>query len=160
MKKIYANDWALIVMEKEQITLNHPSTIYTDDDVDVILAETEELLLTEIARLSPEQFTELPEIGEWVDADRVYRYGDKMVRCVQGHNRTIYEPEQTPALFIVIEPTGGDYPVWVQPAGAHDAYKIGDIVWYPTQGSQLYESLINGNVWSPTAHPAGWRLIS
>ena len=48
------------------------------------------------------------------------------------------------------------YPAFVQPTGAHDAYKIGDRVSF--NGSN-YESKINGNVWSPTAYPAGWQLI-
>jgi hypothetical protein len=45
---------------------------------------------------------------------------------------------------------------WVQPTGAHDAYNIGDFV---TFEGQVWESVIDGNVWSPTVHPDGWRLI-
>ena len=49
----------------------------------------------------------------------------------------------------------GDAPAeWVQPSGAHDAYQVGDRV---TFAGAVYESLIDGNVWSPTAHPAGWK---
>jgi hypothetical protein len=47
-------------------------------------------------------------------------------------------------------------PEWVQPTGAHDAYQKGDRVTF--QGS-VYESLIDANVWSPSAYPAGWLLI-
>lgn len=51
----------------------------------------------------------------------------------------------------------GDMPsVWLQPTGAHDAYSIGDRV---TFDSLLYVSTINGNVWSPADHPAGWDLV-
>ena len=54
------------------------------------------------------------------------------------------------------EPGGGtaSYPEWVQPSGAHDAYKTGDIVSY---NGKLYRSKIDGNVWSPDAYPAGWE---
>lgn len=45
---------------------------------------------------------------------------------------------------------------WLQPTGAHDAYQIGDLVTF--QG-QVYRSVINNNVWSPTGHPAGWELV-
>jgi hypothetical protein len=45
---------------------------------------------------------------------------------------------------------------WTQPTGGHDAYNIGDQV---TFNGQTWESVINGNVWSPAAHPAGWKLI-
>lgn len=43
---------------------------------------------------------------------------------------------------------------WVQPTGAQDAYNTGDRVTF--QGV-IYTSLIDGNVWSPTDHPAGWQ---
>jgi hypothetical protein len=53
---------------------------------------------------------------------------------------------------------GGGYPLWVQPTGATDAYHIGDKVHYmPTVKN--YESLIDGNTWSPEAYPAGWKEI-
>lgn len=51
-------------------------------------------------------------------------------------------------------PPPNEYPQWVQPTGGHDAYKIGDKV---TFNGQRYTSKINGNVWSPTAYPAGWQ---
>lgn len=53
------------------------------------------------------------------------------------------------------EPVTEEYPDWVQPTGAHDAYSIGDIVKY---NGKLYQSTINGNVWAPDAYPAGWTL--
>lgn len=50
---------------------------------------------------------------------------------------------------------GNEWPEWVQPTGAHDAYNIGDKV---TFQSKRYVSTINANVWSPTAYPQGWSL--
>lgn len=42
---------------------------------------------------------------------------------------------------------------WVQPGG-HNPYNTGDrVLW---QGS-VYESVMDGNAWSPTDHPAGWE---
>ena len=35
---------------------------------------------------------------------------------------------------------------FVQPSGAHDAYNLGDRVTY---NGRVYESILNGNVWSP-----------
>ena len=54
------------------------------------------------------------------------------------------------------EPGGETYPEWTQPTGAHDAYSKGDRVTY---GGKVYESLIDSNVWSPDAYPAGWQLV-
>ena len=48
-----------------------------------------------------------------------------------------------------------EWPEWVQPTGAHDAYNIGAKVTF--QGNR-YTSKINANVWSPTGYPAGWQL--
>lgn len=47
-------------------------------------------------------------------------------------------------------------PEWIQPTGAHDAYNIGDCV---TFKGNLYESMINANVWSPAVYAAGWKLL-
>lgn len=66
------------------------------------------------------------------------------------------EPEPEPELpeepTEPIEPT---IPEWVQP-DATTAYKKGDRVMFE---GKVYESAIDGNVWSPTAYPAGWQLI-
>ena len=45
---------------------------------------------------------------------------------------------------------------FVQPTGAHDAYNLGDRV---TFSGRVYESIINGNVWSPDVYPDGWTEI-
>lgn len=55
------------------------------------------------------------------------------------------------------EPDTPTVPEFVQPTGAHDAYKTGDRVLY---NGQVYESLMDGNVWSPDAYPAGWQLVT
>ncbi len=47
-------------------------------------------------------------------------------------------------------------PPWVQPTGAGDDYNLGDRV---TFEGKVYESLLASNVWSPTAYPAGWKLV-
>lgn len=45
---------------------------------------------------------------------------------------------------------------WVQPTGGHDAYNTGDRVMF--EGA-VWESVIDGNTWSPTDNPAGWTKI-
>ena len=57
------------------------------------------------------------------------------------------------------EPEPSDIPVWVQPTGAHNAYQTGDRVHYKTATDPVYESLVDGNVWSPDDYPAGWRQL-
>ena len=48
-------------------------------------------------------------------------------------------------------------PDFVQPTGAHDAYKKGDKVKFE---GKIYESLIDANSYSPSAYPAGWKEIT
>ena len=45
---------------------------------------------------------------------------------------------------------------WVRPTGAHDAYQTGDLV---TFEGAIYESTIDGNTWSPTEYPQGWKKV-
>lgn len=84
--------------------------------------------------------------------DRI-RYGDNLYRCVQAHtSQADWTPSATPALWTRVSVE--EWPEWMQPTGAQDAYSIGDKVTY--EGVR-YVSLIDGNVWSPAAHPAGWE---
>ena len=55
------------------------------------------------------------------------------------------------------KPSEPEYPDFVQPTGAHDAYKKGDIVRY---NGKLYQSLIDANAYSPDAYPQGWQEYS
>lgn len=54
------------------------------------------------------------------------------------------------------EPEEDEYPEYVQPTGAHDAYKVGDKITY---NGKKYECIFNGCVWTPDAYPAGWKLV-
>lgn len=54
------------------------------------------------------------------------------------------------------EPTN-EYPEYVQPTGAHDAYKIGDKI---TWNGKHYECVMNGCVWNPDDYPQGWKEVT
>lgn len=58
------------------------------------------------------------------------------------------EPEPTP------KPE--EYPEYVQPTGAHDAYHNGDKITY---NGKKYVCQMDGCVWTPDAYPAGWQLV-
>lgn len=82
----------------------------------------------------------------------------QLFKVVQAHtSRSDWLPDATPALYVAVGLDDDGYPVWAQPTGAHDAYNKGDIVNY---NGVLYESLIDGNVYSPDAYPAGWAVYS
>ena len=50
-----------------------------------------------------------------------------------------------------------EYPEFVQPTGAHDAYNIGDKVTY---NGKKYICQINGCVWAPDVYPQGWQEVT
>ena len=149
MKQILAMDWAVVQSDKESFVLNHPTTIFTDDNVMVEIADTEETLNYKIARLSVASVPTIPKEGEKCDKDKIYRYGDNKVKCLQEHSRMHFTPEQTPALWLIIPTITEGFPVWKQPTGAHDAYKIGEIVHYPDINGKLWRSKINANTTKP-----------
>lgn len=85
--------------------------------------------------------------------DERIQYGGTLYRVVQAHtSQADWVPDKTPALFVVV--SLDEWPEFVQPTGAHDAYKKGDKV---TFEGKHYISLIDANVYSPTAYPAGWK---
>lgn len=92
-------------------------------------------------------------------ADQRVRHGGKLYRCVQAHTaQDGWEPPNVPALWTEVAKPG-EIPVWRQPTGAQDAYNKGDRVHYPDADGPVYESLMDANVYSPEAYPAGWRLV-
>ena len=85
--------------------------------------------------------------------DERLQYNGVLYRVVQAHtSQADWTPDITPAMFVVV--SLDEWPEFVQPTGAHDAYNKGDKV---TFEGKHYISLIDGNVYSPTAYPAGWQ---
>ena len=84
----------------------------------------------------------------------------QLYRCVLAHiSQSNWTPDITPALWTPIGLAPDNIPIWSQPTGAHDAYNTGDKVHYPDKDGPVYQSLIDGNIYSPEAYPAGWELV-
>lgn len=90
--------------------------------------------------------------------DRV-TYNDVLYKVLQSHtSQAAWTPTDAPSLFakVLARDTGGDTPpAWQQPDSTNP-YMKGDRV---TFEGKIYESLIDNNVWSPVAYPAGWLEI-
>ena len=104
------------------------------------------------------------KVGKEYKADEMFTYGEneigdpQLYRVVQTHvSQEDWKPDATASLYTPIGLNEKGYVVWSQPAGAHDAYNAGDIVDY---NGTLYKSLIDGNVYSPEAYPAGWEIVN
>lgn len=123
------------------------------------------LIVKASASLSDEDAIEAVELfdewktgTEYVPDIRVGHNG-KLYRCVQAHtSQEDWTPDATPALWTEVAPEGV-IPVWKKPTGAQDAYNTGDRVHFPDADGPVYESTIDGNVWSPEAYQAGWRAV-
>ena len=97
-------------------------------------------------------------IGEFVTYGQNGVGDPQLYKVVQAHtSQSYWAPDITPSLYVAIGLNELGYPVWSQPTGAHDAYNTGDIVDY---SGVLYQSLMDGNVYSPEAYPAGWTVYS
>ena len=85
------------------------------------------------------------------------RYDGKLFRCEQAHtSQEGWEPPNTQALWTqVAEP--GEIPVWRQPTGAQDAYRLGDKVHDPDKDGPVYVSTIDYNTYSPDTY--GWSIV-
>lgn len=119
--------------------------------------------------LGDEQALEIATVYDEWRAGVNYKKGDfftygvnsvgdpQLYRVVQDHtSHEVWLPNNNPSLCVPIGLDKDGYPIWSQPTGAHDAYNIGDIVDY---NGTLYKSLIDGNVYSPEAYPAGWEVV-
>ena len=93
------------------------------------------------------------EAGIAVATGERYQYNGKLYKVIQPHTpQADWTPDITPSLYTEVSVV--EWPEWVQPTGAQDAYNTGDKVTF--EGAH-YVSLIDGNIWSPTAYPAGWE---
>ena len=91
--------------------------------------------------------------GRAYAVDERLQYKNVLYRVIQAHtSQADWTPDITPALFVVV--SLDEWPEFVQPTGAHDAYNKGDKV---TFEGKHYISLIDGNVYSPAAYPVGWQ---
>lgn len=121
------------------------------------------LLVKASASLSDEDALEAVELFAVWAADTEYtvdqrvRHGDKLYRCVQGHtSQEGWEPDKTPALWVLVDNPAEEWPEWHQPQGAHDAYAAGKKVSH--NGRHWINTYGDGNIWEPGVY--GWEEVS
>ncbi len=101
MKTITGNN-NFVLIDNQEFELDGTTTIVTNAKIAKAF-DTKEELRTYIAGMSIENFPTIPAIGEKCEKNKVYKYGDNKVKCLQEHDRMHYAPEQTPALWTVIK---------------------------------------------------------
>lgn len=86
-----------------------------------------------------------------------FMYQDKFYKVLQNHtSQADWTPDTAISLYVEIADPIEEWPEFKQPTGAHDAYAKDAKV---TFEGKHYRSLIDANVYSPTAYPAGWSLV-
>ena len=98
-------------------------------------------------------------IGQRAEEGSYWRHVDKLYRVNAGQGHTIqadWPPDQAASLFSLAANPAEEWPEWIQPTGAHNAYPVGAKVTYK---SKRYVSKIADNVWAPDVYPAGWTLV-
>ena len=109
-------------------------------------------LTDEDALSAVELFPEWEAGKAYAQNDRVL-YNGKLYKVVQAHTtQADWTPDKTPALFAKVSVE--EWPEWVQPTGAHDAYSIGDKV---AHNGKHWESAYDSNTWEPGVF--GWNEL-
>lgn len=129
-----------------------------------IALKTDEDILQETVEQLAQTAAEAEAIVEW-KKDTAYKFGDivsyrgSVYRVLQSHtSQSDWLPNAVPALYSLLykgEEPQDEIPEWRQPDSTNP-YMKGDKVLFE---GNIYESLIDNNVWSPSAYPDGWQLI-
>ena len=88
--------------------------------------------------------------------EEVYKEITSLKGVIDGLDARVLAIEKGSPQEPVEPPVEEEYPEYKQPAGAHDAYNVGDKI---TFEGKKYECLINGCVWNPHDYPQGWKLV-
>ena len=89
------------------------------------------------------------------------RFNDILYKVLQAHTSQVgWTPDVAVSLFVQVGavndvPPEEIIPEWIQPDSTNP-YMKGDKVVFE---GKIYESLIDNNVWSPAAYPAGWTVM-
>lgn len=139
-----------------------PPQPQTDPDFSQVMQAVKKMLSTETSELTDEDAldvaalfpTWVSKIGQQVFVGERLWYDGKLYKVVQAHTASSeWVPDHNPALYTEVSIV--EWPEFVQPTGAQDAYMQGDKV---TFEGQHYICLIDNCTWSPAAYPSAWEL--
>lgn len=99
-----------------------------------------------------ELFPNWSDFAEYAVGDRV-RYEDTLYKCLQAHTaQPDWNPVDAVSLWVRVDDPGEEWPEWIQPVGATDAYPIGAKV---SHNSKHWISDYDNNTWEPGVF--GWH---
>lgn len=71
------------------------------------------------------------------------------------HSQEDWPPHLVPAIWVRVDNPAEEWPEWVQPTGAHDAYAAGKKVSH--NGKHWINTYGDGNIWEPGVY--GWEEV-
>lgn len=107
----------------------------------------------------PMLFDEFDGNGVAYEVGKRVLYNGVLYKVIQAHtSQAGWTPVAAPSLFakVINETIDGSIPEFEQPDSTNP-YMKGDRVLF---NGKVYESLIDNNVYSPEAYPAGWKEIT
>lgn len=138
-----------------------PPTPKIEPNYNEIIGAVKKMLSTQAEELSDEDALDVAalfptwasKLGQQVNVGERLWYNEKLYKVIQAHTtQSDWAPDVVPGLYTEVSIL--EWPEWVQPTGAQDAYMTGDKVTF--EGTH-YVSLIDNNSWSPAAYPQGWE---
>ena len=96
-------------------------------------------------------------VGVTYKVDARVRWNDTLYKCNLAHtSESTWTPEVTPNLWTEIGLT--EYREIKDNMLSTEAFAKGEIGWWKEKDN-LYESLFDGNVYTPDSYPAGWQKV-
>lgn len=136
-----------------------PPQPMTDPDMGEVLDAVKRMLDASVEELTDEEALEVAalfptwasKVGQQVNTGERYWYDGRLWKVVQQHTvQDEWTPDTAASLFV--EVSIEEWPEWVQPTGAHDAYNTGDQV---THNGTHWVSTMDANTYEPGVY--GWE---
>ncbi len=101
-------------------------------------------------------------VGVRYKTEDIFSYGvntvgdPQLYQVLQDHTSSeAWTPDTASGLYKKIGVSEDGTPVWTQPLGASDAYRLGDIVMHK---ETKYRSTVDHNTWEPGVY--GWEVVA
>lgn len=138
-----------------------PPVPQTNPEVNEIMNAVKKMLSNEVENLSDEDAlsvaalfpTWISKLGQEVSIGERVWYNEKLYKVILAHTvQDNWTPDVSVSLFV--EVTIEEWPEWVQPISAADAYSLNDRV---SHNNKHWESTYDNNVWEPGVF--GWQEL-
>lgn len=129
------------------IKLLNSNKFYTDADISGIRQNVGDIQQEIYPSWNPDSYS-------YFAGERV-TYEGNYYRCIQNHtSQADWTPDTAVSLWVSISDPAEEFPEWIQPSGAHDAYNKGDKV---SHNDKHWISDVDNNVWEPSVY--GWTEV-